>query len=63
MGAECGKMCSAGNMESGHGMKGKSCCKPGMNEKEGGCMEGCTHGCKTKEACMKSCGESCASKH
>jgi K(+)-stimulated pyrophosphate-energized sodium pump len=27
------------------------------------CMEGCSHGCKTKEECMKSCGEACASNH
>jgi len=27
------------------------------------CMDGCSHGCKTKEECMKSCGEECASKH
>jgi K(+)-stimulated pyrophosphate-energized sodium pump len=27
------------------------------------CMDGCSHGCKTKEECMKNCGEECASKH
>jgi hypothetical protein len=63
MGAECGKMCSAGSMEGHHDMKSKSCCKPSMDKKEGGCMKGCSHGCKTKEECMKSCGDACASKH
>jgi K(+)-stimulated pyrophosphate-energized sodium pump len=29
----------------------------------GSCMEGCSHGCKTKEECMQSCGEKCADKH
>jgi K(+)-stimulated pyrophosphate-energized sodium pump len=52
------------------GMGGKSCCKGEKDAKacsvgheEKSCMEGCTHGCKTKEECMKSCGESCAKMH
>ena len=30
---------------------------------EGSCVEGCNHGCKTKEECMKACGEKCAVMH
>lgn len=37
-----------------------SCIK---HAKGGSCMEGCTHGCKTKEECKASCGEECAAKH
>lgn len=41
----------------------KSCCKDGAAAHEKGCMEGCTHGCATKEDCMKKCGEACAKSH
>lgn len=62
VGAACGEMCGAGNTDMHHGaMKSASCCSP--KHKENSCMDGCTHGCKTKEECMKSCGEACASKH
>ncbi len=31
--------------------------------KGGECMEGCNHGCKTKEECADKCGDKCAMKH
>jgi len=46
------------------GTAGKSCCKEGAEmHGDKACMEGCTHGCKTKEECMKACGDACAKKH
>ncbi len=44
-----------------------SCCKgDSASCKDHGtssCMEGCTHGCKTKEECQKNCGDKCAAGH
>ena len=42
---------------------GMSDCKSGCTKHESSCMEGCDHGCKSKEECMKTCGEVCAKKH
>jgi K(+)-stimulated pyrophosphate-energized sodium pump len=46
---------------AGHS-EGKACCKDHAAGDKG-CMEGCTHGCKSKEECMQKCGDACASKH
>ncbi|MFM2017321.1 MAG: hypothetical protein RL007_977, partial [Bacteroidota bacterium] len=52
------------------GMNDKGCCAGKTDsaackhdDKNSSCMEGCTHGCKTKEECAKSCGDKCASHH
>lgn len=47
-------------------MKG-DCCKKGAascsGESKKACVEGCSHGCTSKEDCMKKCGEACAKTH
>ncbi len=58
--------CKKGGME-----EKKACCKEGASagkacSGEGAkstCMDGCKHGCKTKEECAKKCGDMCVSKH
>ena len=45
---------------------GDECLKNCTAEKskiENSCIEGCEHGCKTKEECTKSCGDKCVSSH
>lgn len=51
--AECMKHAGMG--------EGASCCA--HKGEQSSCMEGCSHGCKSKEECMKNCGEKCAASH
>jgi K(+)-stimulated pyrophosphate-energized sodium pump len=46
-----------------HAGSGKSCCKEGETHTDKARVEGCSHGCKTKEECAQKCGDECAKKH
>jgi K(+)-stimulated pyrophosphate-energized sodium pump len=58
--------CKKGGME-----EKKACCKDGAaagkacsgEAAKKACMDGCTHGCQTKEECAKKCGDICVKKH
>ena len=58
--------CKKGGME-----EKKACCKEGAaagkacsgEAAKKACMDGCTHGCQTKEECAKKCGDICVKKH
>ena len=56
---ECAAYCDSMNCSP----EEKAMCVAHAGASKSGCMENCSHGCKTKEECAEKCGDACAKMH